>query len=153
MQNATQWREYARLQERTDRRKLDANAWIAEDQANEFLAALEKGRLSQSPGARGIWLDNLRANRGKKHRRRAALLHQYQHERPDSQRSLAEQIAIHNETLSRVRESTTAQEWMILVAVAAGQDYRSIAVAIGCSDSALKTRISRSRKRLSRSCA
>ena len=62
-------------------------------------------------------------------------------------------MAVLNETIERIRKNTNKDEWFALFALAAGEDYKSIAAAQGCTEAALKTRICRCRKRLYAMCA
>jgi DNA-directed RNA polymerase specialized sigma24 family protein len=153
MNQSDPWDKYPPLQQQADRQKLDAKAWAAEEQANEFLDALACNTPIIDAKAFEVWLENLATNRAKKHRRRAALLHVYQHLRPISESSKAHNAAVLKEDLEIIQKNATKEEWVALQALAAGDDYKSLAVAQGCTVSALKTRISRCRKRLHAMCA
>src|SRR5208283_3453634 len=74
MSESLPWGDYALLQRQADRRRLDAIAWAAEEQAEEFLDRLAANNLPTDPSCRKAWLDNLATNRAKKHRRRVAIL-------------------------------------------------------------------------------
>jgi DNA-directed RNA polymerase specialized sigma24 family protein len=147
------WAAYARLQQQTDRRKLDPKAWAAEEQADAFLDALAGDALKADPAAYEAWLANLATNRAKKHRRRMALLHGYQRTRPDSVSCKAHDAAVHKESIERVRVSTTSEEWVALMSLASGEEYKSVATTQGCTESALKSRVLRCRRRVLLACA
>jgi hypothetical protein len=147
------WDDYAKLQQRADRRKLDSKAWATDEQAEEFLNALARNSLKPDAKACEVWLQNLATNRAKKHRRRQALLHLYQHVRPSWEPSRAHDRAAQEEFLERVRTSTTPQEWSALWALARGEDYEAVAAAEGCTVAALKSKVSRCRQRLHGCCA
>lgn len=153
MNESDLWAEYAHLQQQADRRKLDAKAWAAEEQADEFLNAIASDSHSSSATAREAWLTNLATNRAKKHRRRAAFLRVHLHVVPQWAPSKAHQQAVLNETIGRVRDKTSEDEWSALYALATGEKYKAVADARGCSEAALKTRISRCRKRVHSVCA
>jgi DNA-directed RNA polymerase specialized sigma24 family protein len=153
MNQSDHWGEYARLQQHADRRKLDVKAWAAEEQADAFLDAIANNTLEPDAEVRELWLINLATNRAKKHRRRAAILHGYVHFRPNSELPKGHDSVVLKETLARVQKSTTNDEWIALLALAVGDSYEALAAAQGCSKSALKTRISRCRKRLYDMCA
>jgi DNA-directed RNA polymerase specialized sigma24 family protein len=147
------WGDYARLQAQADRRKLDPKAWAAEEQANQFIDAIANNDLKSNPEARQAWLENLATNRAKKHRRRAALLRLHQHCWPVAELSVAHDAAVANETVEKIKANTTTEEWWALVALSLGEAYKSLAMVQQCSESTLKTRISRCRKRLRAICA
>jgi hypothetical protein len=146
------WADYAYLQQQSDPRKLDAKAWTAEEQANEFLDAITTKTLKSASDAREIWLENLATNRAKKHRRRAALLRNYQRKCPTMVASEAHDSAVQNESVSRVRQHTSDEEWRILWALAMGDAYETVATVNDCTIAALKMRVSRCRKRLLIAC-
>ncbi|HTU88653.1 MAG TPA: hypothetical protein VMF69_01015 [Gemmataceae bacterium] len=146
------WDDYAHLQQQADRRKIDAKSWTAEEQANEFLAAIADKTLKSALDARGTRMENLGTNRAKKHRRRAALMHDYRFNRPIVAFSKAHGLAVLNEDISQVQQQTSSEEWRMLWALANGDDYKTVAKAIGCTMAALKTRVSRCRRRLLHAC-
>jgi DNA-directed RNA polymerase specialized sigma24 family protein len=57
------------------------------------------------------------------------------------------------ETLARIQNNTTPEEWAMLFALASGETYQDLADARGCGEQTLKTRVSRCRKRLYAMCA
>jgi DNA-directed RNA polymerase specialized sigma24 family protein len=146
------WDEYAHLQQQADRRKIDAKSWAAEEQANEFLDAIANKTLESAPDARDRWLENLATNRARKHRRRAALLHKYEFKRPTLAFSIAHDSVVQNEGVWQVQQHTSYEEWRILLALASGDNYATVARAIGCTIAALKARVSRCRRRLLLAC-
>jgi hypothetical protein len=146
------WDEYARLQQQADRKTLDPRAWAAEELANTFLDAIAANTLKSSYDAFQGWQKNLSTNRAKKHRRRAVLLEQYRYERPASVASQAHATAVRNEELYRVRRAVGGEEWRLLSDLANGGDYDGLAEATGCTISALKTRVSRCRRRVLMAC-
>jgi DNA-directed RNA polymerase specialized sigma24 family protein len=98
-------------------------------------------------------LENLSKNRAKKHRRRARSLHLNQHFWAASEPSVAHNRAVAIEAIERIKENTTTDEWKALSALSNGESYAVVAAEHQCSESAVKTRISRCRKRLAMLCA
>jgi hypothetical protein len=148
MSQSDPWTDYAILQQRANRSKIDARAWAAEEQANQFLIAIANGNLKPHSEGRQTWLDNLYTNRTKKHRRRTRSLLLNQHFWAASEPSVAHNRAVAIEALERIKKSTTAHEWATLIALSNGESYEALAAQHQCSQSALKTRISRCRKQL-----
>lgn len=144
------WAKYDSLQKYASQvRKVDPKAWAIEEQLNDFLAKLEKGSLPVDDEVSERRLKNLLINRQKKHRHRSRLLQE--HTAISLTFSPSESIirkVIETELLVRVRTSTTAQEWRILVRLARGDDYGTVARSEGMSVVALKTKISRCRRRV-----
>jgi DNA-directed RNA polymerase specialized sigma24 family protein len=147
------WSDYTQLQEDADRRKLDPKAWSADEKAEAFLDSLLVNTLRSDPNAREAWLNNLATNRAKKHRRRRALLRNYHRSHSASVPSTAHSDLERLETKERILAATTAEEWYALWAFAMGDDYKAVAAARGCSESALKSRVLRCRRRLMATCA
>jgi len=145
--SAQLWDEYLAVQKKTDRSKLDHYAWALEEQANHFLDSI--GRLPKTPEARSKSLRNLVLNRTKKHSRRRRLLEQWY--LPAVEPS-PEDIAIgrlqHKQTIALIRAATSGAEWKILISLASGSDYPTVARQAGISLSALKSKVSRCRQRL-----
>jgi DNA-directed RNA polymerase specialized sigma24 family protein len=151
--SSSHWDDYLTLQQRLDCQRVDHRAWATEEQLNEFLDAAAGNQLPQSPESRSKWLDNLATNRRKKHRRRLTLLRDdiafvYGGPQPDDPFDLAAR----NDCVSQMRSQTTTDEWRILWARACGDSYEEIALREQLSVAALKSKISRCRKRL-RNCA
>ena len=144
------WEEYGALQQKARRvKKLDSYAWALEEQLDHFLGSI-RGGLPADSEARSKSLHNLLLNRAKKHSRRGRLLEERY--RVSTGESSPEDIAVHRlqlrETIAIVRTSTSKVEWRILWSLAYGKDYRTVAKREGMSTSALKSKVSRCRHRL-----
>jgi DNA-binding NarL/FixJ family response regulator len=148
MSESHPWDDYVSLQRQADRRKLDAKAWAAEEQAEEFLDGLAANKLHTDPNLRKTWLDNLGTNRAKKHRRRVSILRRLVYFRPGFELSKVHESIAKKETLARVQKKATPDEWAVLFALASGGTYQDLADTRGCSEQTMKTRVSRCRKRL-----
>lgn len=144
------WTEYASLQERAAQiRKLSHATWAVDDLLNNFLESLNKVSLPVDDEAREKRQKNFLINRRNKHSHRSKLLQEQAAITPSFLPS--EPIIgklIQAELLFRVRALTTEQEWRILVRLARGDDYATIARSEGISVSALKTKVSRCRQRV-----
>jgi DNA-binding NarL/FixJ family response regulator len=143
------WEEYLALQRKADRSKLDGYTWALEEQLNHFVSSIAV-YLPSDLEARSRSLKNLVLNRTKKQSRRRRLLEEWY--RPPAEPS-PEDIAIHRlqlqQTIAIVRAATSDAEWKILFSLACGRDYRTVARRAGMSTSALKSKVSRCRHRLS----
>jgi len=144
------WEEYGALQKKARRvKRLDSYAWALEEQLNHFLGSI-RGGLPADSEARSKSLHNLLLNRAKKHSRRSRMLEERY--RVSTVESSPEDIAVQRlqlrETIAIVRASTSGAEWRILWSLAYGKDYRTVAKREGMSTSALKSKVSRCRHRL-----
>lgn len=144
------WSEYAALQKKADRVKLDPYAWAIEDQANHFLDSITTS-LPQNAEARTLQLENLLHNRIKKHGRRRRLLDEDRCSGRTGEVS-PEEIVVHQIDLSNriksIRNGVSDEEWRILCCLALGQDYVAVAAAERISVLALKSKVWRCRRRL-----
>src|SRR5207302_2584703 len=147
------WEEYAVLQSKANRAKLDSYTWAIDDQLEQFLDSI-KGRLPADSEARSKLLHNLVLNRTKKHSRRCRMLEAYRAPTPalDLEGETIDRLYV-RKAVARVRSLATHQERRILWHLANGESYEGMARAEGLSVSALKTKVSRCRSRLKRAAA
>jgi DNA-directed RNA polymerase specialized sigma24 family protein len=141
------------MQKGADSKKLDARAWAADEQADAFLDGIRNNTLPLASGSRYSFLKNLSTNRAQKYRRRARLLREYQLTRPEFAAGDAHEQFVVNETVARIQEEMTEGERVLLTALADGDSYASIASTQRCTESALKSRILRCRRRVLALCA
>jgi len=142
------WQEYELLQNKSRKiSKLDSYAWAVEDQLDRVLS-LATGPASAKVEPLAKSLKDLRLNRIKKHSRRRRLLQRFAAPvLPDvTENTLVGRIQLERAALAF--RSTNGSDWQILVSIAYGADYGSIASRKGISVSALKSRVSRSRQQL-----
>ncbi len=147
MDTAAFWQEYALLQQRTDRPKIDAQAWANEEQTNEYLSAIASKNVIQDAPKRSRTIKNLGINRRRKHLHRHFLLRAngplLYPPSPDT-----EAILIARMTVDFLRRFASPREWRLLELIAMGTDYRAIAANEGTSVSGVKSFVSRCRSRL-----
>src|SRR6266478_4343183 len=128
------WEEYGALQNKADRSKLDAYTWALEEQLNHFVASIT-GRLPADREVRSKSFKNLVLNRTKKHSKRRRLLEERYRVCPVE--PSPEDIAISRlqlkQNIALIRGATSNAEWKILISLAGGRDYRSVAKQIGIS--------------------
>ncbi len=153
MNGSDLWGEYAILQRGANRRTTDARSWAADETAEAFLDALIDRRSRSTVSSHERFLKNIFTNRAKKHRRRAALLRRYQHRWPASIPPQAHAAAAANEALANIKKRASAEELTILFELARGKTYSEVATDQHFSESALKSKISRCRRRLFALCA
>jgi len=144
------WAEFASLQDQLRaNEKVDHKGWALEDQANTFLESLAKGSLPAETESREKWLNNLKVNRRRKHRKRSRLVEQhFAIVYAASPATLVVDGLIQAEKLDRVRVLTTTQEWGVLWDLANDCDYQALAGRERTTVAALKTRVCRCRDRL-----
>jgi len=144
------WADYLLLQNQiADRVVVDHTLWALEDKADAFLNAIRDDTLPSEGIRRETWLENLQGNRNRKHRRRLRLLEQYAREVTISApiRSQLDRL-IQTERVIMVRNSTSAQEFRLLMRRALDHDYQAIASDENLSIAAAKTKVCRCRQRL-----
>ncbi|HLY63053.1 MAG TPA: hypothetical protein VKV95_20085 [Terriglobia bacterium] len=143
------WNDYAALQHKANRSKLDNYSWAIEDQLNYFLESASSASLPNEPELRCKHLQNLARNRAKKHANRDRLLDKYG---PAycvrATPAVALDDLIFRERIRQVRQATSYREWRILSNLAQDTDYQSVARGENIALSALKSKVSRCRSRL-----
>jgi hypothetical protein len=144
------WIDFASLQDRLRRiDRVDHKSWALEDQADAFLDSMIKASLPTEIESRARWLNNLKVNRRKKHRKRLRLLEQhFASIYTDSPATVVLHRIIQTEQLRRVRALATPREWGVLWDLANECDYQALASREDTSVVALKTRVCRLRDRL-----
>jgi hypothetical protein len=144
------WADYLLLQNQiADRVMVDHTLWALEDKADSLLNAIRDDTVPPAGIRRETWLENLQGNRNRKHRLRLKLLEQYYREVAISGpiRSQLDEV-IESERVIMVRNSTSAQEFRLLMRRAADHDYRAIARDENLIIAAVKTKVCRCRQRL-----
>ena len=141
------WQEYALLQQRADRPKIDAQAWAFEEQTNEYLTAIASQSVNADAPTRSRTVKNLGINRRRKHVHRQFLLVANStliYPPPGK----TEAVLIAGMTIAFLRRFATPDEWRLLELIAMGTDYRAIATAERRTVSGIKSLVSRCRSRL-----
>jgi DNA-directed RNA polymerase specialized sigma24 family protein len=144
-----QWARVAALQNRLrNRTTIDHTAFAIEEQLDQFLASIADESLPPVDDQES-WLTNLETNRRRKYRHRSKLLEKHAIELRISA-SFRTQLdhAIQNEQLLLIQGLTSRAEFSILVRLALGEEYSTIAQHENVTVGALKTAISRCRRRL-----
>jgi len=146
------WQLFSGLQLQTNASILNSRTWGTEEALDTLLSEIPQDDgtyVSQTVLKR---FTNLSGNRAAKYRQRQQIRH-------DKQRDLVEQvskpsdpshIAIQREQLECLRTQSTAEEWDLLEALAAGHTYQELAECRGITVSSVKTQIFRLRERLVR---
>ena len=144
------WTDYLSLQNQiANRVVVDHTLWALEDKADSLISAIRADTVPPEGTRRETWLKDLQGNRNRKHRIRLRLLEQYAREVTISLkiRSQLDRL-IETERVIMVRNSTSAQEFRLLMRRAAYHDYQSIARDENLSVAAVKTKVCRCRQRL-----
>jgi hypothetical protein len=144
------WDAYAELQETAEKiQRLDHHSWGLDEQMEELLNQFVGGESTQS-GLRSMnRVENLAANRAKKHRHRAKLLRTVFLKSVRGETPCDKFDALSNEeSLNQVRRQVNNRQWEIFERLAAGDDYATIALEQRLTVSALKSRIARCRSRI-----
>jgi hypothetical protein len=132
------WDGYARVQEQlATRLDVDHHAWALESTLN---------RLADSAPAPDEIERALRSGR-RKERHRAANLRDNPPDLSAEQLDLDGDIDA-RDALDRMRAKTARKDWLLLVWVAAGHDYKAISVRLGVKPGALRARTLRLRRSL-----
>ena len=143
------WQQYEALQNKSRKiRKLDSYAWAVEDQLDRALSLAQAAAPATEDGLAKS-LKELRLNRIKKHSRRRRLLQKFVLPvLPDvTENTLLDRIQLERAAMA-FRSTNDGSDWRILVSIARGADYGAIAGREGTTVSALKSRVSRCRRRL-----
>lgn len=147
MDIADYWQEYALLQQRTDRPKINAQTWAFEEQTNEFLTAIANQNVITDAPTRSKIVKNLGINRRRKHLHRQFLMNANSTliypPPPDTEAALITSI-----TIAFLRCIANPHEWHLLELIAMGTDYRAIAATEQRTVSGIKSTVSRCRSRL-----
>jgi hypothetical protein len=149
------WQYYAKLQEDISKTtKLGPRASALEEKLNVFLSDIENNNLPTDPISRDKKFINLEINRQKKYRHRENLLSIWATEflGQEFEDNTISRIIL-GEEMAEVKGLTSCEEWRILWALANDHSYDEIAEKEEISLAAIKTRVSRSRKRLRESLA
>jgi hypothetical protein len=144
------WADYLLFQNQiADRVVVNHTLWALEDKADSVLNAIRDDTVPPEGLRRETWLENLQSNRNRKHRLRLKLLEQYYREVTISGaiRSQLDEL-IDMERVIMVRNSTSGQEFRLLMRRAADHDYLAIARDEKLSIAAVKTKVCRCRQRL-----
>jgi hypothetical protein len=144
------WADYLALQNQiADRVVVDHTLWALEDKADSLLSAIRDDTVPTEGIRRETWLVNLQGNRNRKHRLRLKLLDQYAREVTISVRIRSQlDRLIEMERVIIVQNSTSAQEFRLLMRRAADHKYQAIARDEDLSVAAAKTKVCRCRQRL-----
>jgi hypothetical protein len=149
---APNWADYQEFQKRyADPKRITDAAWGADDALGEYLVQMGQDSLSSDRDDRRRVLRNRMSNRKQTHRRRREiLLGRYAASTPAVDDTAPSSRLETMESLAHVQANTDPHEWRLLQALARGITYAVLAVQVRASLTALKSAVSRCRKRLAR---
>jgi hypothetical protein len=142
-----EWAFYARVQKGADRARINSRYWAADEAADAALEMLAIPAPTLPAMTTGI--KNIATNRAAKHRHRHRILHdQLWPMMQDLMTPAVEGQIIAMSELERIQRRLSRQDWCLLVEVAQGSSYGSLAAERSETVGALKMRVSRLRKLL-----
>ncbi len=147
------WDDLAVLQNSAaNRRHLDHKAWALEEQLDSFVELLTDSPSNEVSAGKAKSVLNLVANRSKKFRRRDQLLrNSYQHICRKSYDCQTFELLSFRESIGKIRFQLSEGEFQVFEALAAGDDYVTVADRHLMTPSALKSKIARCRERIRKS--
>lgn len=134
------WAKYAQIQRALSRTTDKSKALALEAALTDLLDQIGEGEIPSSRQAK-----NLVANRSKRERRREALLDQHAASMPPAHVSNAAEARI---DLAQCQAVCGNPDFEMLIAHAQGERYGELATVYGLTESAIKVRMYRARKKL-----